>query len=229
VRSAGDGTSVQLPFADRRAAGQELAAALGDYRGRRDVIVLALPRGGAPVGYQVARSLGAPLDVYLVRKLGLPGHEELAIGAIASGGVRVLNDRLVRELGVDADELESVVAAESKELRRRDLAYRGDRPPSHIEGRTVIVVDDGLATGASMRAAVGALRDQRPSEIIVAVPVGPAETCALLEPHVDRLTCLATPRPFTAVGAWYRDFSPVGDDEVRDLLRIRATELTESS
>jgi putative phosphoribosyl transferase len=219
---------MRLPFPDRTAAGHELAAALGEFRGRRDLIVLGLPRGGVPVAYEVAKAVDAPLDVYLVRKLGVPGREELALGAIASGGVRVLNERLVREAGVGAARLESITARESQELLRRERAYRGGRPRPEIEGRIAILVDDGLATGATMRAAVVALRSQRPSAIVAAVPVGPTETCAMLESRVDRLACLATPRPFRAVGAWYRDFDPLSDRQVGDLLGRRIAELEEN-
>jgi predicted phosphoribosyltransferase len=205
-------------FRDRREAGSFLASRLMRYAGRPDVLVLALPRGGVPVAFGVAQALRAPLDVFIVRKLGVPGHEELALGAIASGGVRVLNEDLVRLLGVPSSVLEQITARESEELRRRETAYRGPRPPEPIAGRTVILVDDGLATGASMKAAVAALRGEGPARIVVAVPVAAPETCVLLRADVEDVVCAATPDPFTAVGAWYEDFRQTTDDEVRELL-----------
>jgi putative phosphoribosyl transferase len=180
--------------------------------------VLALPRGGVPVAFEVAHAIHAPLDVFIVRKLGMPGHEELAIGAIASGGVRVLNEDLVRLLGVPSHVLEQITARESAELRRRETAYRGSRPPEPIAGRTVILVDDGLATGASMKAAVLALRREGSMRIVVAVPVAAAETCESLRVEVEEVVCACTPEPFTAVGAWYEDFRQTTDEEVRELL-----------
>jgi putative phosphoribosyl transferase len=180
--------------------------------------VLALPRGGVPVAYEVARALGAPLDVFLVRKLGVPGHEELAIGAIASGGVRVLNQELARALRIPDQMIEAIAAKEQQELERRERLYRGDRPPPDVRGRTVILVDDGLATGATMYAAVEALRQQQQARIIVAVPIAAPETCAELSEEVDEVICAVTPQPFHAVGLWYEDFSQTSDDEVRDLL-----------
>jgi putative phosphoribosyl transferase len=205
-------------FHDRREAGRVLASRLGRYTGRPDVLVLALPRGGVPVAFEVAKALGAPLDVFLVRKLGVPGHEEVALGAIASGGVRVLNDDLVRRLGISTPALEAVTAREEAELRRRELAYRGSRPREPVAGRTVILVDDGLATGASMKAAVAALRRERPARIVVAVPVAAAEACDEFRADVEDVVCVATPEPFMAVGAWYEDFSQTTDEEVRHLL-----------
>jgi predicted phosphoribosyltransferase len=205
-------------FRDRTEAGQELAGKLAHYAGRSDVLVLALPRGGVPVAAEVARALGAPLDVILVRKLGLPGREELAMGAIASGGVRVLNDEVVNMLGVPPDIIEQVAAREVLELRRREQAYRGDRRPPDVRGRTVIVIDDGLATGSTMRAAVMALRSQRPARIVVAVPVGAADTCNEFAAVADESVCARTPEPFFGVGRWYVDFAPPSDDEVRQLL-----------
>jgi putative phosphoribosyl transferase len=205
-------------FRDRSDAGRQLAARLAHYVGRDDVLVLALPRGGVPVGYEVAEALGAPLDVFLVRKLGTPGHEELAMGAIASGGVRVLNDQVVRMLRPSEEVIARVEAAERRELERREREYRGGRPPLDVRGKTVILVDDGLATGSTMRAAVAALRRLGPNRIVVAVPVGAAETCEEFEGEADEAICAKEPDPFYAVGAWYDDFSQTSDAEVRDLL-----------
>ena len=200
-------------------AGQFLASKLGDYANRADVIVLGLPRGGVPVAYEVARKLHAPLDIFLVRKLGVPGHEELAMGAIASGGVRVLNHEVLSHLGIPEDIIDLVVASEQRELARREREYRGDRPPLDLRDRIVIVVDDGMATGSSMRAAVQALRQKQPQRIIVAVPVGARETCESFHGEVDTVAvCAVTPEPFTAVGLWYANFSQTTDDEVRELL-----------
>jgi putative phosphoribosyl transferase len=210
-------------FRDREEAGRRLARELRHYAGRPDVVVLGLPRGGIPVAYEVARALGAPLDVFVVRKLGLPGQEELAIGAIASGGVRVVNDELVRRIGVPAEILDEVAAREERELARRERDYRGPRGPLPVAGRTVILVDDGLATGASLRAAATALRRLKPARIVAAVPVGAAETCAEFRDVVDEVVCSETPEPFWAVGNWYDDFSQTTDEEVRGLLqRARA-------
>ena len=205
-------------FQDRADAGRALAADLAPYAGRPDLLVLALPRGGVPVAYEVARALGAPLDVFLVRKLGLPGHEEFAMGAIASGGIRLINEDVVREFGVTDAEIAAVAAAEEQELERRERQYRRDRPPPAIAGRTVILVDDGLATGSTMRAAVLALRQDNPAHIIIAVPVAAAETCDELRALVDDIVCPETPSPFYAVGLWYEDFSQTSDEEVQDLL-----------
>ncbi len=213
-------------YRDRREAGRFLARQLTEYAGRPDVVVLALPRGGVPVAYEVARALGAPLDVFLVRKLGLPGHEELAMGAIASGGVRVLNEDVVHALGISEDVVATVVAEELQELKRRERAYRGNRPAPDVRGKTVILIDDGLATGSTMRAAVAALRQQGPARIVVAVPVGAPETCAELQEEADEAICAQTPDPFYAVGLWYRDFSQTTDEEVRDLLERAAAERT---
>ncbi len=210
---------IALPFANRADAGRLLAAQLAEYRGRPDVLVLGLPRGGVPVAFEVAQVLGAPLDAYLVRKLGVPGHAELAMGAIASGGVRVVNPATVRSLRISPQQLDAVTRAEEAELQRQERLYRGDRPPPDVSERTVILVDDGLATGATMQAAVAALRSAGPKEVVVAVPVAPPETCAELEGEADRVVCAVTPEPFYAVGAWYRDFSQTSDDEVRELLR----------
>lgn len=211
-------------FADRVEAGRRLAEALRGYAGRPDVVVLALPRGGVPVAYRVARALGAPLDVFLVRKLGVPGHEELAMGAIASGGTRVLNPEVVAALGIPGGTIDAVAAREAEELERRERAYRGERPPPEVRGRTVILVDDGLATGSTMRAAVAALRRQEPARLVVAVPVGAAETCEALRAEADAVVCVLTPEPFYAVGLWYRDFAQTTDDEVRELLARGAGE-----
>jgi predicted phosphoribosyltransferase len=211
-----------MVFANRREAGRELARRLRKYADRPDVLVLALPRGGVPVAYEVARALHAPLDVFVVRKLGLPGLEELAMGAIATGGVRVLNEDLVRRLNVPEDVLEAAAAREQVELERREQAYRGDRPPADPRNRVVILVDDGLATGTSMRAAVKALRQQGPARIVTAVPVGAPETCAELAEEADESVCARMPEPFGAVGFWYADFEQTTDEEVRELLEQAA-------
>jgi predicted phosphoribosyltransferase len=213
-------------FRDRREAGRLVAAKLTAYANRPDVLVLGLPRGGVPVAYEVARALGAPLDIFLVRKLGVPGYEELAMGAIATGGVRVLNDQLVGGLGIPDYIVDEVAAWEQQELMRRDRLYRGDRPPPDVRGRTVILVDDGLATGATMQAAVKALRQQQPARIVVAVPTASPETCELLRAEVDDVICAITPEPFHAVGLWYEDFSQTTDEEVRDLLARSSEEVT---
>jgi predicted phosphoribosyltransferase len=210
-------------YRDRTEAGRVLAERLGAYADRPEVIVLALPRGGVPVGYEVARALHAPLDVFIVRKLGVPGHEELAMGAVATGGVRVLNDQVVRGLGIPDSVIDAVASWELEELRRRERLYRGDRPPPDVRGKTVILVDDGLATGSTMLAAVRALRQQQPARIVVAVPIAAPDTCELLRAEVDDVVCAVTPEPFYAVGLWYRDFSQTTDEEVRELL-AQATE-----
>jgi predicted phosphoribosyltransferase len=195
-----------------------LAGKLAAYANRPDVVVLALPRGGVPVAYEVARALHAPLDVFLVRKLGVPGHEEYAMGAVASGGVRVINRDVVEALGISDDVIEAVIAQEERELERRERAYRGDRPFPDLRGKTVILVDDGLATGSTMLAAATALRQQHPARLVVAVPVGSPETCNAFRDHVDEIVCAITPDPLYAVGLWYEDFSQTTDDEVRTLL-----------
>ena len=204
-------------FEDRRAAGRRLAAQLSAYADRTDVIVLGLPRGGVPVAYEVALALAVPLDVLLVRKLGVPGHEELAFGAIANGGVRVLNGEVVAEAGLSRDQIEQTTAEQELELQRRERLYRGDMPPPQLSGRTAILVDDGLATGATMRAAVEAVHELGASAI-AAVPVAPVQTCAGLAAVADDLVCLITPAQFVAVGLWYREFSPTSDEEVQELL-----------
>lgn len=208
-------------FSNRAQAGRDLGRSLERYAGRDDVIVLGLPRGGLPVAREVAHALGAPLDVYLVRKLGVPGHPELAMGAIASGGVRVLNSEVVTMLGITDDTIATVAAQEGLELERRDREYRGGRPAPELAGRTVILVDDGLATGATMRAAAAAVRGSDPASVVVAVPVAARQTCAEFreDPAIDEIECLMTPDPFQAVGLWYDDFDQVSDDEVRAALR----------
>jgi erythromycin esterase-like protein/predicted phosphoribosyltransferase len=212
---------MRKPFRNRREAGRLLAAKLAAYANRPDVLVLALPRGGVPVAYEVAGALGAPLDVFLVRKLGVPGHEELAMGAVATGGVRVLNDQVVGALRIPDYVIEAVAAQEQLELTRRERLYRGGRPPPDVHGRTVILVDDGLATGATMHAAIKALRQQQPARIVVAVPTASRQTCDELRAEVDEVICAITPEPFHAVGLWYEDFSQTTDEEVRDLLARR--------
>jgi putative phosphoribosyl transferase len=209
-------------FRDRNEAGQRLAAELTEFASR-DGLVLALPRGGVPVGFEVAQSLQIPLDVFVVRKLGVPGQEQLAVGAIASGGVRVVNPEVIRALGITPQQIDEVASRETRELQRREKEYRGLRRRAEVEGRTVILVDDGLATGATMRAAIAALRQERPQQIIVAVPVAPPSTCAEVAREADRVVCLHTPGKFVCVGQWYRDFSETGDDEVREWL-ARAAE-----
>ena len=205
-------------FADRADAGRVLAGRLATLAGQPDLIVLALPRGGVPVAYEVARRLGAPLDVFIVRKLGVPGHEELAMGALASSGVRVLNRDLIDELEIPRSAVEEVIQREARELERRERAYRGTQPAPDLRGRTVVLVDDGLATGTTMRAAVEAVRAQRPARIIVAVPVAAASTCADLSEVADEMVCARTPEPFRAVGLWYEDFEQTTDEEVSELL-----------
>ena len=210
-------------FRDRRDAGRLLAEKLAAYANRPDVLVLALPRGGVPVAYEVAHRLGAPLDVFVVRKLGVPGHEELAMGAVATGGVRVLNDQLVEQLGIPDQMIDAVAARERQELARRERLYRGGRRPPDVRGRTVILVDDGLATGATMYAAIEALRKQNPGRIVVAVPTASPETCEEMKAKADHVICAITPDPFQAVGRWYQDFSQTSDEEVADLLARRST------
>jgi predicted phosphoribosyltransferase len=213
-----------MVFRNRSEAGRLLASKLNKYANSADVLVLALPRGGVPVAYEVARELHAPLHVFLVRKLGVPAHEELAMGAIASGGVRVLNEDVLSALDIPDEIIDRVTADEQEELERRERAYRDGRPAPEIRGRTIILVDDGLATGSTMRAGVAALRKQGPARIVVAVPVGAAETCADLQEEADDVICAATPEPFYAVGLWYNNFSQTTDEEVHDLLERAAEE-----
>lgn len=209
---------MDVRFQDRQDAGRRLASELMEYSDQPNVLVLALPRGGVPVAHEVARELSAPLDVFLVRKLGVPGQEELAMGAIASGGVRIVNQQVVRMLGLTEDQIAAAAADESQELERRDREYRGNRAPPRIEGKTVILVDDGLATGSTMRAAVAAVQAQGPRRLVVAVPVGARDTCEALRREVDEVVCASTPEPFYGVGAWYRDFAQTTDEEVREIL-----------
>jgi predicted phosphoribosyltransferase len=210
---------VFVTFLDRRDAGRALGAKLASYRNRNDVVVLGLPRGGVPVAFEVALALDAPLDVFLVRKLGSPGQEELAMGAIASGGVRVLNPTVIRSLRISAEEIERATRREEEELRRRELSYRGDRPPLDLRSRIAILVDDGLATGSSMRAAVEAARKLAPARIVVAVPVAPFSTAREMRRIADDVVCVATPEPFDSVGRFYEGFDQTTDEEVRELLR----------
>jgi len=206
-------------FRDRRDAGKTLAQKLLHYADRPDVLLLALPRGGVPVAYEVALALHVPLDVFIVRKLGVPGHEELAIGAIASGGIRVLNEEIIQALHIPEEIIEQVAQRELQELRRREEAYRGDYPPPEIHGRIAILIDDGLATGASMRAAVAGVRAQDPERIIVAVPTAAPETCEAFQNEVDEIVCAITPEPFLGVGRWYEDFEQTTDEGVRLFLQ----------
>jgi putative phosphoribosyl transferase len=209
-------------FADRREAGRELAAKLGAYRARQDVVVLALPRGGVPVAFEVAEALDAPLDIFVVRKLGMPGHPEFAIGAIASGGVRVLSEDAIRWYGISPSQIEAIAAEELAELERREREYRQGRALTDLHGRTVILVDDGLATGSSMRAAVQAVRAHKPARVVVAVPVGAPSACEEFADITDETVCARMPEPFSAVGLWYRDFSQTTDAEVGALLQEHA-------
>jgi putative phosphoribosyl transferase len=205
-------------FANRAEAGRELAWSLKKYANREDVIVLGAPRGGVPVAFEVATSLGVPLDVFVLRKLGVPGHKEFAFGAIASGGVRILNRETIEGLGITGLDIERVTQRERLELERREAAYRGTRPPLDVSGRIVILIDDGIATGSSVRAAIRALRQMNPAVLVVATPVAPRSTCNRLRPEVDELVCLEMPEPFYGVGQFYDDFSEVSDREVTDLL-----------
>ena len=211
-----------MRFRNRSEAGQLLARALEQYKNRPDVLVLALPRGGVPVGYQVAKALNAPLDVFIVRKLGVPGHEELAMGAIATGGVRVLSEPVIEQLNIPPPVIDRVARREEEEIRRREYLYRGNNPPPNIQDKIVILVDDGLATGSTMKAAISALRRQNPKKIVVAVPTAPADTCEDLKREADEVICAATPEPFYAVGLWYEDFAQTTDDEVKELIRRAA-------
>jgi predicted phosphoribosyltransferase len=211
-------------FANRRHAGLQLAQSLREFAGRSDVTVLALPRGGVPVARPVADALHAPLDVFVVRKLGAPGHEELAVGAIAEGGARVIHTDLVRALGISAPELDAIAAQERQELERRVLAYRRGASPAQVEDRVVIMVDDGLATGATMEAAIAGLRNRRPAQVVVAVPVGSPDTCTRIATLADKVVCLLCPPGFTAIGEWYDDFGQTSDNEVTALLSARNVE-----
>ncbi|MEF3077113.1 phosphoribosyltransferase [Methylobacter sp. Wu1] len=221
---------MKLPFEDRAYAGRLLGQALAKYANRPDVIVLALPRGGVPVGFEAAQAINASLDIMLVRKLGTPGHEELAMGAIASGGITVFNAELVSRLHIGPELMEAAVKRERQELKRREQTYRGNHPLPVVENRHVILVDDGLATGASMRAAVAALRQRNPASIIVAIPVAPPDTVAMLKEEADEVICLAMPEPFSAVGRWYRDFSQTTDEDVKSLLEsVWSTEFSSAN
>ena len=210
---------MSMQFLNRRDAGKQLAPKLGAYAGDPSVLVLGLPRGGVPVAYEVARALHAPLDVFVVRKLGVPGHRELAMGAIASGGLRVLNKDVIETFEIPPAAVESVADKESLEMERQQRIYRGNAPLPALSGRTIIVVDDGLATGSTMRAAIGALRQSNPALIIVAVPVAAAETVRRLQEEADNVVCLSAPPDFHAVSAWYQDFSQTSDEEVHNLLK----------
>ena len=205
-------------FLDRRDAGRRLAEDLARYANQPNVLIFGLPRGGVPVAYEVAKALHAPLDVFIVRKLGFPGHPELAMGAIASGGVRILDRRLIEMYEIPDDHIERITASEQRELTRREKSYRDDRPSPDVRDHTVILIDDGLATGSTMRAAVQALRQEGARKVVVAVPIAPPETCESMRKEVDDIVCAITPEPFLAVGLWYADFSETTDDEVRALL-----------
>lgn len=209
-------------FENRAQAGRQLAEKLGAYRGRQDVVVLGIPRGGVPVAFEVAMVLKAPLDIFLSRKLGVPWQEELAFGALASGGVQVLDQDLVRELGLSAQEIDRIAETVRTELERRERVYRGDRPPLKVEGKVALLVDDGIATGSSMRAGIKALRQMKPSRLVVAVPVAPFHTSKTMRSEVDELVCVYAPEFFYAIGQFYEDFSQVTDEEVTRLLRRAA-------
>jgi putative phosphoribosyl transferase len=218
-----------MNFKNRTEAGRKLAEKLTRYAGKENLLILALPRGGVPVAFEVAKTLRAPLDVFVVRKLGVPGQEELAMGAIASGGVRVLNEEIIRHLGIFEDVIARISTNEQRELERREFAYRGGRAAPEIAGKKVILVDDGLATGATMRAAVNAIKAQGPEKLIVAVPTGAPDTCDMIRKMVDEIVCLITPTPFGGVGAWYQDFSQTSDREVQQLLKEAEELVSEAS
>ena len=205
-------------FRDRTEAGQILASKLTKYVNQVDTVILALPRGGVPVAYEIGKELGLPIDIFVVRKLGVPGHEELAMGAIASGGVRHINRDVVDQLRIESETIDVASRREQKEIERRERLYRGQRPPVDVRNKTVILVDDGLATGSTMRAAIAALRQHRPARIVVAVPTAAPQTCSEIADEVDEIICAATPETFYAVGQWYQEFSQTTDDEVRELL-----------
>src|SRR3989449_9240818 len=205
-------------FRDRTEAGQILASKLTKYLNQVNTVILALPRGGVPVAYEIGKELGLPVDIFVVRKLGVPGHEELAMGAIASGGVRHINRAVVDQLRIDSETIDVASRREQKEIERREQLYRGQRPPVDVRNKTVIVVDDGLATGSTMHAAIAALRQHRPARIVVAVPAAAPQTCSEIADEVDEIICAATPEPFYAVGQWYQEFSQTTDEEVRELL-----------
>jgi len=213
----------ETPFRDRREAGRVLGATMRKYANRSDVVVLALPRGGVPVAYEVAEALGAPLDIFLVRKLGTPGHRELAMGAIASGGIRVLNDEVVRMLGIPPQAIDAVARDEQRELERRQQAYLEGRDPIALEGKIVLLVDDGLATGSTMKAAVQAVRHRNPARVVVAVPVGARDTCGEISQVADEVVCARMPEPFSAVGQWYTNFDQTTDEEVMHLMHEHAS------
>ncbi|HEY7089331.1 MAG TPA: phosphoribosyltransferase [Tepidisphaeraceae bacterium] len=212
------GSTAPFLFSDRSHAGKVLANQLQAHANEPDVLVLALPRGGVPVAYEVAKALGSPLDVFQVRKLGVPGEEELAMGALASGGILFLNRGIIESIGITPEQIDAVIQQEQAELERRDRAYRGDRPTPQINGKTVILIDDGLATGSTMRAAAEAIRRQQPKRLIIAVPTGAAETCEQLRAFADEVICAIAPSDFRAVGLWYEDFPQLNDQQVRELL-----------
>jgi putative phosphoribosyl transferase len=212
--------TISTRFRNRTEAGKLLASKLTQYANRPDVLVLGLPRGGVPVAFEVAKALNAPLDICLVRKLGVPGHKELAMGAIASGGVQVLNEELVAWMRISGQTIAEVAERELQELQRRERVYRGDRPLPQIRARIVILIDDGLATGSTMRAAIGVLKHQQPQRIIIAVPVAPLDTCNELRSKVDEVVCLMTPAQFYAIGLWYEDFTQTTDEQVCELLAV---------
>lgn len=211
-----------LRFRNRKEAGKMLAQNLTAYANEENLLVLALPRGGVPVAFEVAKALNAPLDVCIVRKLGVPGHKELAMGAIASGGIGVLNSDVINTLGIDKETIQAVAAEELQELQRRDRTYRGDALPLNVENKTVILIDDGIATGSTMRAAIGILQQQQPQKIVVAIPVAPASTYKELQSEVDEIVCLQIPEILSAIGLWYEDFAQTTDEEVKEILDLQS-------